>query len=292
MSKSIQSNPRDPSLLEQRARLYTHLGRYDEAAREFAAALAKGDYEIQRRSVDSAMRHDQVFSRVANLLPHDTWLRNVRGQFFAYRGHWQRAVREYEPFIEPYRVGGATEEYARLLLLTGNDEEYRRLCRRLSAHFGEPDTAGAAYLLVSICTAGPRSGVEPERIVQWDEQAVAASRIDLYLFALGAANYRAGRYERAVECMEESDARWGTQRTANVFFLAMAFHRLGQHEKSRKCYDIGLEVLRSAAPPPDTDDPATINLGGWLHLNVTHREAKAVLGLTEKEVPQTEKRVP
>ena len=206
---------------------------------------------------DSAVRDDQVFSRIAAILPHDTALRIARGRFFAHRGQWERAVREYAPVVEPYGVNSATEHYARLLLLTGNDEEYRRLCQQLEKCFGETDTAGVAYLLVSICTAGSQSGVEPGRIVRWGEQAIAASRTPLYLFALGAANYRAGQYERAVECLEESNVRWGSQRTAhNPFILAMAYHRLGQQEKSRECYGIGIEVLRSRTPPGSEGPPA------------------------------------
>jgi len=86
LSKSLQSNPRDADLFELRADVYAHLGRYDEAARDFAAALAIPDYRVQRRIVDSVIRDDQVFPRVAALLPKENWLRIERGQLFGRRG--------------------------------------------------------------------------------------------------------------------------------------------------------------------------------------------------------------
>ena len=52
---------------------------------------------------DSAVRDDQVFSRIAAILPHDTALRIARGRFFAHRGQWERAVREYAPVIGTLR---------------------------------------------------------------------------------------------------------------------------------------------------------------------------------------------
>ena len=49
LSKSIQANPRDAGLLEERGRLYAHLGRYDEAARDFVTALAS---ELRNPALD------------------------------------------------------------------------------------------------------------------------------------------------------------------------------------------------------------------------------------------------
>jgi len=42
----------------------------------------------------------------------------------------------------------------------------------------------------------------------------------------------------------------------------------------------------------DPDDPAVFNLNLSLHLSVQHREAKALLGLTDEPVAQTQRAAP
>ena len=293
LSKSIQSNPRDAQLLENRARLYAHVARYDEAARDFVAALANAQSEPRRRTLcDSAVRDEQLFSRLVGLLPRDTRLRVARGRFLAYRGDWQGAAGEYKSFIEPYGLNEATEEYARLLLLIGSDDEYRKLCQRVSAQPSDADAAAKACVLVSICTAGPQSGVEPAKITQWAGRAFSASGDALSLYAVGAAHYRAGRYKNAFEDLERANLLGSPRRKQIPFLLAMAYHQLGRKEAARRAFDYGLRLLREIAPPPGSDDSAGGSLLDWIHLNLTHREAKAVLGLSEEPAPQTEKPIP
>ena len=172
LSKSVQSNPRDDGLLERGPRLCIQLGRYDEAAHDYVAALANTQSEPRRRTLyDSAARDEQLFLRLVGLLPRDTRLRVARGRFLAYRGDWQGAAGEYKSFIEPYGLNEATEEYARLLLLIGSDDEYRKLCQQVSAQLSDADPAARVCVLVSICTAGPQSGVEPAKITQWAGRA-------------------------------------------------------------------------------------------------------------------------
>ena len=156
-----------------------------------------------------------------------------------------------------------------------------------------------SYTLAVICTAGPQSGVESARILRWAENAVGQSRSALFLFVLGAAHYRAGHYERAAECLEESDAKWGSEPTVhNSFLRAMTYHRLGPDEKSRQCYTAGLQLLRKRSPPPGPDglpnDALSIKgtVFEWQHLNMMHREAKAVLGLSDEPGTNTERTGP
>ena len=246
----------------------------------------------------AASSASKVFSRVAAL---------PRTRIFGLRGggclpgtgdgRRRSAVRAARGAIRTHVLG---RHYARLLVLTGNDQEYRRLCQLLDKLQGDLELKGReSYTLAVICTAGPQSGVESARIIRWAENAVGQSRSALYLFVLGAAHYRAGNYERAAECLEESDAKWGGEPTVhNSFLRAMTYHRLGQNEKSRRCYAAGLQLLRKRTLPPGSDslpNDALWNTGAlseWQHLNMMHREAKAVLGLTDEPGPNTERRPP
>ena len=288
-------------LLEERSRVYLQRGQYDEAARDYAATLSAAGSDDQRWSIYGGVVRDvQVFSRVAALRPQDTDLRIARGRLLTWYGQWEEAASEYAPFVERYGPTFWAEHYARLLVLTSNDQEYRRLCRLLDKLQGDLELKGwESYQLAVICTAGPQSGVESARILRWAENAVGQSRSALFLFVLGAAHYRAGNYERAAECLEESDAKWGSEPTVhNSFLRAMTYHRLGQNEKSRRCYAAGLQLLRKRSPPPGPDGlprGALLNAGAlseWQHLNMMHREAKAVLGLTDEPAPNTERVAP
>ncbi|MFV1979956.1 MAG: tetratricopeptide repeat protein [Rhodothermia bacterium] len=56
--------------------------------------------------------------------------------------------------------------------------------------------------------------------------------------ALGVARYRAGKYEEAIEAMEESQRLPDTPRSSfNAFFLAMAHWQLGHQDEARQWYD-------------------------------------------------------
>jgi tetratricopeptide (TPR) repeat protein len=221
LSKAIQGNPRDALLLVSRGELYAQLGRYEEAARDYTAALAGSNSDTRRGWVyETAVRDEQVYSRLAGMLPRDRDLHLQRGRLLAIRGDWQGALREYEAVLE---------------------------CERLSVSLPETHSALSAY--------------------------------------------RAAQYEQAVECFVEGIARYPSQRSSLAFVLAMAYHRLGEHEKSRKAYDAGLEFLRSAVPP-GSDDLGNAQMSEWLELNIGHREAKTVLGLTDEPAPKPERAAP
>ncbi|MGI6415468.1 MAG: protein kinase domain-containing protein [Thermoguttaceae bacterium] len=313
LSKSILANPKAVGFLEERARHYADLGQYDDAAGDLAIAVSRAGWETRVQIIcGTGVRHDEVYSRVASLLPHDDELRCLRAQFLAFRGDWEGAVSSYQPVIERCGVNHDMWFYAELLALTGRDEAYRKLCQPLIERFQGPNDPQPG-LLAAIGSAGPQSGVPPATLVRWSQQALAesgpsdAGRID----GLGMAYYRAGQYERAVEFLEKSSALFGGHRRS-AFFLAMAYHRLGQHEKSREEYAKGLEYMRKfLTPPPYPTGPGLI--GYWpdmsvpsrpeefhlptgellghecLRYSARHREAKAVLGLTDEPAPKAAK---
>ena len=65
------------------------------------------------------------------------------------------------------------------------------------------------------------------------------------------------------------------------FPLALACHRLGQHEKSRQYYAIGVEELQNVTPK-DADVPAPWAVSHWTRANLLYREAKAVLEASDE----------
>jgi tetratricopeptide (TPR) repeat protein len=74
--------------------------------------------------------------------------------------------------------------------------------------------------------------------------AVDAAGEAMHLNTLGVVQYRTGRYEEAVATLERSLAiGTGLSDGFDLFFLAMAHHRLGRAEEARACFDSGVRWL-------------------------------------------------
>jgi WD40 repeat protein len=77
-----------------------------------------------------------------------------------------------------------------------------------------------------------------------------------YRIGLGAALYRARRYQEAIETLKGAD-RLDKNSPAALAFLAMAHHQIGQHEQARA----ELACLREIVGQPGTTNDADENLG-------------------------------
>jgi hypothetical protein len=88
------------------------------------------------------------------------------------------------------------------------------------------------------------------------------------LVGLGAALYRAGRYNEAVTRLEQAERRRSGYRKQIQAFLAMANRAAGRRAEARR----GLDQLRRRTPSTDGDA-----LWDELEIAVLQREAEAVV---------------
>jgi hypothetical protein len=66
----------------------------------------------------------------------------------------------------------------------------------------------------------------------------------MYLNTLGVSLYRSGQYAESVSVLERSlAARNGKSGAIDLFFLAMAHHRLGHAAQARDCFDRAVRWL-------------------------------------------------
>ena len=291
LSKSIEANPRDASLLEARGRLYAQLEKYDEAARDFIHAnellASPAGWDATSALFDSLMQHEEVFAQIAELRPDDRDLWFQRGDYYVLRGQWQRAQPAHARASDLCMFA---HHYALVLLLTADEEGYRRLCRDAAAEFGQTDEPNAALQLARICSAGPQSGIDPARIVEWAQLSLRSGRNKYRLQALALACNRASQFDQAVTILQEGmDLPKGMMpKSAAAFPLALAHRGLGQEEEARKWYQIGVTELEWIKPQKQ-DHPVSWASWHWLTVNVWYREAKAVFEPDEAQGPKNEK---
>ena len=99
----------------------------------------------------------------------------------------------------------------------------------------------------------------------------------VYLNTLGVALYRAGEPVRAIEALRQSlEAGQDRYAAFDLFFLAMAHHRLGHREEARRCFD-GAELWMTEQK--GLSGPAVAELTAF------RAEARAVLAGAVAELP-------
>ena len=202
------------------------------------------------------------------------WLE--RGRYHVRRNRWEDARACYARMADP-----PPWEYGCALLLSGDIDGYRRLCRDLSASWGESDPMGVSPLLPATCALSPESGVDPSALLRVAEQAAARHRNTLSLSALAASEYRSGRYERAIEHLMEAIELQDSPRNEFAPLLALAHQGLGQEVEARAWFDLADLDLQSARPE-DPDSAWPWEPGPWAGVLVWHQEAAETLGVTQQ----------
>jgi serine/threonine-protein kinase len=250
--------PDDPRIHFLRGRALSHLQRRTEAAAEFDAARRLG-------------LKDQTLRSVAH--------RN-QGHYHVRHQEWAKAHAEFAQ-----AVAAAPEDadlWQSLALAhqaAGSVEGYHQVCadmRRRLAHTTDPETAG---LVVLTCALTPAAATDPAALVAlariagpWEHGSVRC---------LGAALYRAGQYEEAVDCFRAA-ARLTRPAAREWLFLTMAHARLGQHEEARRCL-ARADNWVVQANLPDTNDLSGTRprWNRWFErteVEVLRREAMTLLG--------------
>ncbi len=115
-----------------------------------------------------------------------------------------------------------------------------------------PDQLAVRDLLALCCnnrswelTTGPIPNRDAGRAMTLARRATELAPDEpLYINTLGVAEYRAGRFDEAIETLDHSlDAGGGQFDAFDLFFLAMAHHRLAHRDEARGCFDRAVKWL-------------------------------------------------
>jgi WD40 repeat protein/tetratricopeptide (TPR) repeat protein len=165
--------------------------------------------------------------RLIDAAPASAKLHYDRGAAHAALGRWDRAADDFARAQDPHKQ-------ALTLLAAGRDGEYRRACAALLKNVGLTEHADLAQKAAWACALAADAGVGRDRVVTLAEVAVAKDEKSFpNVRALGAALYRAGRYEEAVTRLSEATILSQDAPTAWLF-LAMAQHRMGKTDEARQ----------------------------------------------------------
>jgi tetratricopeptide (TPR) repeat protein len=244
----------------------------DSAALYFVRAQT---YAKRRRLYGEAIKD---YQRAIELDPKNRQLKQLSGDLYARRGCWQEAVNHYQSTTTADGIN-ALYTYACLLILTNRENQYRSLCMQMIDQPLNTRNVMALRRRVQIGALHPASPIDPDRLVEWAEKAISIRRNRFTISALAWAKYRSARFEETIALLKEGIDNQNIHKSSVAFLLALTFHQLGDHQKSRTWYRFGCRVLELASPQTP-EDVAAWALQHWLFVNVWYREARAELEST------------
>ena len=159
------------------------------------------------------------------------------------------------------------------LLVAGDRIGWEQAIASLLDRFQGPMSPDDYDTVAWLCALGPYTIADPEAPVRLIEAAIRDStefEKSYWLNTLGAALYRAGRFDEAIRRIEEGIQLWGggQGRPADWLFLAMAHHRLGHRDLAHRW----LERMRDYQPSESPD-----LFSSELQIRLLHSEAEAVV---------------
>jgi Flp pilus assembly protein TadD len=288
----------DVDVLLDHGRARAFRGEWDQAAADYARALDLIPHGLSYFSNVSLLCADmvktpEVFNRLVERRPKDARLWVTRGRSYARQRQWDKAVADYARVMESRPPDdGSTFEYACLLLLSGDDDGYRRLCQRLVERYEQSTDAFTASSAIRTCGLAPGAVSDPARLVRWAEVWMERQpHTGWARVFLGMALYRAGRWAEAVPRLREGKEfhpNWPGH-CVDDMFLALAHVRLGQRDEARRRLDLVNRWLAGAdhdLAEAKFGFPPTVHPSDWLIVQVLRREADRVLAEPPGQVKQ------
>jgi tetratricopeptide (TPR) repeat protein len=222
----------------------------------------RGDALAERGPRDRA---EAAYLEAARARPFDaSWQANsawsALTRFYLSHGRPERAVAELGAAVSRWPdVLDLRFWHCHALLAAGDRVGWERAIANLLERFPGPlhPRWVEADMVPSLCALGPCSIPDPEVPVRLAEAAIRNATVagfdfkpHNFLGTLGAALYRAGRYDEAIRRLKEQvQAQNGLGRPADWAFLAMAHHLLGHRQEARRWLDrLRQDQLSTAAP--------------------------------------------
>lgn len=232
---------------------------------EIAVYAARSNFQESKGRTRAAIADwTKIIQRRPDL--NSAWMK--RGGLYAGLEAYDDAARDFAEAIERDARFFRPRYLLALARLSAADMPgYRQTCSAMVDTFLETDDMPEAKFTAWSCVLGPEAVDNFANVIQLAERAVNIDR-KLNLATLGAALYRAGRYDEALSRLNQAEVLNSLTETSTDtspayrwYFLAMTHRRLGNTEKYRAFLNRALERTEQAlASPPELDD------GNWFRL--------------------------
>jgi serine/threonine protein kinase/tetratricopeptide (TPR) repeat protein len=173
-----------------------------------------------------------------------------------------------------FKQARAWHNRALVRLVAADDNGYRRDCAEMLDRFAAGKDVPAANAAAWTAVLAPEAIGDPGRAITLAQKVVTTQPKNArYRTTLGAALYRAGKFDEAVRELNEARATWPDKEGSRFdwLFLAMVYHRRGEEDKAR-------EFLAKEANRAQRD--VELSFDQRLELLLLRREAEVLLNPT------------
>jgi tetratricopeptide (TPR) repeat protein len=274
--ESVRCRPTSAGVWAERGWHYRMRSESGKSVADFVESLALGSTDSNL--LDEIIATDADIDRALAKVPsYSTWLLSElllrRAERLAKRGRWDRAAADLQEAARLAQLDTWIASRAVSVLLVGDDRDgLWRFSTDLLKRFRDTTDPATANNVAWSLVLSPAAVTSADLAVSLAERAVNGSPTKdkhLALITLGAALYRAGRFEGAILRLAEGvQLRERVAVPEDCAFLAMAHDRLGHVEDARRW----LDKLRNRQPSTQPDD-------FWkeLEIRLLRSEADAVI---------------
>jgi tetratricopeptide (TPR) repeat protein len=228
----------------------------------------------------------EIYTLVLELNPRAAGAYGARGAAYAAAGQWDKAAPDFERAVQ-LKPDTVLLHYWLAVARVGAGDlaGHQSTCAAMLERFGQTDKPDVAHWVAWTSVLAPGSVKDWDPSLKLAETAARADpQTNSYALTLGAALYRAGRYEEAIQRLkaitgagEQAGSPVRSSAAYPWFFLAMAHQRLGQTEEGRKCLDEGIKGMEQETNKKD------LPWNRRLTLQLFRREAEALLGMKDEK---------
>jgi eukaryotic-like serine/threonine-protein kinase len=269
--EAVLARPLDADVVLERARFHVARSRSATADKDFFQAIALGSTDSDL--IEMILRSEALFARAVTQHPDPGLLWRRRGDDRARRQRWAEAAKDYGQLIR-LQPEDLWPRHCQILALgaAGDHDQLQRACSEILDRYGRTAVSSVANDAAWSCSLAPSMDERPEELVRLAElgaDGAAGPEKGRFLNTVGAALYRAGRFEEAIRRLDEAiQLKGGASEPRDWAFLAMAHQRLEHRDQARHY----LKTLSSRQPSSEADQ-----LWAELEIRVLRSEAEATI---------------